>query len=34
MPAYVADAAETRYVEGPLGERFAYRRFGRAAGRW
>ncbi|GGZ25944.1 alpha/beta hydrolase [Streptomyces olivaceoviridis] len=33
MSAYVADAAETRYVEGPSGERFAYRRFGRAGGR-
>ncbi|POX58396.1 alpha/beta hydrolase [Streptomyces sp. Ru62] len=33
MSAYVADAAETRYVEGPEGERFAYRRFGRPGGR-
>ncbi|MGW3461318.1 alpha/beta fold hydrolase [Streptomyces olivaceoviridis] len=33
MFAYVADAAGTRYVEGPSGERFAYRRFGRAGGR-
>ncbi|MGA5551044.1 alpha/beta fold hydrolase [Streptomyces pseudogriseolus] len=27
---YLADSAETRYVDGPEGERFAYRRFGRA----
>ncbi|MET9297001.1 alpha/beta hydrolase [Streptomyces sp. NPDC003077] len=33
MPAYLADQAETRYVEGPRGERFAYRRFGRAGTR-
>ncbi|WP_331728431.1 alpha/beta hydrolase [Streptomyces sp. NBC_01176] len=33
MSAYGADAAETRYVEGPLGESFAYRRFGRVGSR-
>ncbi|MFF8593859.1 alpha/beta fold hydrolase [Streptomyces sp. NPDC015220] len=32
MSAYLADSAETRYVDGPEGERFAYRRFGRAGG--
>ncbi|MFC8938940.1 alpha/beta fold hydrolase [Streptomyces griseoincarnatus] len=29
MTTYLADSAETRYVDGPDGERFAYRRFGR-----
>jgi pimeloyl-ACP methyl ester carboxylesterase len=29
MTTYLADSAETRYVDGPEGERFAYRRFGR-----
>ncbi|MET8564534.1 alpha/beta hydrolase [Streptomyces flaveolus] len=29
MSIYLADSAETRYVDGPEGERFAYRRFGR-----
>jgi pimeloyl-ACP methyl ester carboxylesterase len=33
MPDYVADSAETQYVDGPEGEAFAYRRFGRASGR-
>ena len=33
MSTYMADSAETRYVTGPLGERFAYRRFGRPGGR-
>ncbi|MER6977256.1 alpha/beta fold hydrolase [Streptomyces carpinensis] len=33
MSSYLADSAETRYVDGPEGERFAYRRFGRAGGR-
>jgi pimeloyl-ACP methyl ester carboxylesterase len=33
MSAYLADSAETRYVDGPEGERFAYRRFGRAGDR-
>ncbi|GAB7101715.1 hypothetical protein JCM4814A_00290 [Streptomyces phaeofaciens JCM 4814] len=28
MTTYLADSAETRYVDGPDGERFAYRRFG------
>jgi pimeloyl-ACP methyl ester carboxylesterase len=32
MSTYLADSAETRYVDGPEGERFAYRRFGRAGG--
>ncbi|GGT09295.1 MULTISPECIES: alpha/beta fold hydrolase [Streptomyces] len=30
MSPYLSDSVETRYVRGPLGERFAYRRFGRA----
>jgi pimeloyl-ACP methyl ester carboxylesterase len=30
MSTYLADRAETRFVDGPEGERFAYRRFGRA----
>jgi pimeloyl-ACP methyl ester carboxylesterase len=29
VTTYLADSAETRYVDGPDGERFAYRRFGR-----
>src|SRR4051812_18537018 len=29
MTTYLADSAETRHVDGPEGERFAYRRFGR-----
>lgn len=29
MTTYLADSAETRYVDGPDGERFAYRRLGR-----
>lgn len=33
MPEYVADSAETQYVDGPEGETFAYRRFGRAGSR-
>ncbi|WP_344604083.1 alpha/beta hydrolase [Streptomyces glaucus] len=33
MTAFLADSAETRYVDGPEGERFAYRRFGRAGTR-
>ncbi|CAL9661456.1 alpha/beta hydrolase [Streptomyces sp. enrichment culture] len=33
MPTHLADQAETRYVAGPRGERFAYRRFGRAGTR-
>ncbi|MEU7473491.1 alpha/beta hydrolase [Streptomyces sp. NPDC044984] len=33
MSAYLADQAETQYVTGPRGERFAYRRFGRAGTR-
>ncbi|MFI7143013.1 alpha/beta fold hydrolase [Streptomyces massasporeus] len=32
MSTYLADSAQTRYVEGPEGESFAYRRFGRAGG--
>ncbi|MFE9445112.1 alpha/beta fold hydrolase [Streptomyces sp. NPDC006602] len=33
MSTYAADSAETQYVDGPEGERFAYRRFGRTGGR-
>ncbi|GGS55501.1 alpha/beta hydrolase [Streptomyces griseoviridis] len=33
MSAHLADQADTRYVTGPRGERFAYRRFGRAGTR-
>lgn len=33
MSSYVADSAENRYVDGPEGERFAYRRYGRTGGR-
>ncbi|MHC5905340.1 alpha/beta fold hydrolase [Streptomyces sp. S6] len=33
MTTYLADSAETRFVGGPDGERFAYRRFGRAGTR-
>jgi pimeloyl-ACP methyl ester carboxylesterase len=29
VTTYLADSAETRYLDGPDGERFAYRRFGR-----
>ncbi|BBH68625.1 alpha/beta hydrolase [Actinoplanes sp. OR16] len=29
MSDYLADQAETRFVDGPAGERFAYRRFGK-----
>jgi pimeloyl-ACP methyl ester carboxylesterase len=32
MSTVLADGAETRFVAGPFGERFAYRRFGRAGG--
>lgn len=32
MSTYLADQAETRFVDGDCGERFAYRRFGRGGG--
>ncbi|MEV7807053.1 alpha/beta hydrolase [Microbispora sp. NPDC088329] len=31
MSSFLSDTVETRYVDGPEGERFAYRRFGRPA---